>query len=121
MAEAQSPHQKDTYMYLFSWKSPLQGGKLGATHALELGFVFGILGPEDIGINPKKTEETRKLSHQMMDCWINFARTGNPNHDNIPKLPSYDSKDRSTIVFDKEITIEKDPMGKERAAWDNFM
>lgn len=121
LAEAQSPHQKNTYMYLFSWKSPLQGGKLGATHALELGFVFGILGVKDIGINPKRTDETEALSNNMMDCWINFARTGNPNHDNIPKLPSYDSEDRHTIIFDKEITIEKDPFGRERAAWDSFM
>ena len=43
LAEAQSVHQKDTYMYLFTWQSPFKGGKYGAMHALELGFVFGVL------------------------------------------------------------------------------
>ena len=108
-------------MYLFSWPSPMSGGKYGAMHSLELPFVFGLLGNRDVGVFPKRTEETEVLSNNMMDCWINFARTGNPNHKNIPTLPPYDLKDRSTIVFDKKIIIEMDPFGRERATWDNIM
>jgi para-nitrobenzyl esterase len=121
LAEAQSVHQKNTFMYLFSWPSPMNGGNYGAMHALELPFVFGLLGNRAVGFFPKRTEVTETLSNNMMDCWINFARTGNPNHDNIPKLPSYNSKDRYTIIFDTEIKIEKDPLGQERATWDNIM
>lgn len=121
LAEAQSVHQKNTFMYLFSWSNPMNGGKFGAMHALELPFVFGLLGNRAVGVFPKRTEETEALSNNMMDCWINFARTGNPNHDNIPNLPSYNSEDRYTIIFDKEIKIEKDPLGQERATWDNIM
>jgi para-nitrobenzyl esterase len=121
LAEEQSKHQKNIYMYLFTWKSPFDGGKYGAMHALELPFVFGLLGDRDIGIFPRRSEETQKLSEQMMDAWLAFARTGNPNHENIPELPSYDQEKRATILFDKEVTVEQDPYRNERAVWDNIL
>ncbi|MGA3083410.1 MAG: carboxylesterase/lipase family protein [Thermodesulfobacteriota bacterium] len=121
LAEAQSVHQKDTYMYLFTWQSPFRGGKYGAMHALELGFVFGVLLNTEVGIFPKRDEETEALSGAMMDTWISFARTGNPNSASIPPLPPYDLKKRSTIIFDKKIKIIDDPYGQERAAWDDLM
>jgi para-nitrobenzyl esterase len=121
LAEEQSKYQKNIYMYLFSWQSPLDGGKYGAMHALELPFVFGLLGDRDIGIFPGRNAETQKLSEQMMDAWIAFARTGNPNHENIPELPAYDKGKRSTILFNKEVTVEQDPYGNERAAWDGIL
>ncbi|MBW1710260.1 MAG: carboxylesterase/lipase family protein [Deltaproteobacteria bacterium] len=117
LAETQCVHQKNTYMYLFTWQSPLKGGKYGAMHALELAFVFGVLLPKEIGIFPKKNEETQAISDAMMDTWISFARSGNPNNANIPQFPQYDNKERATIIFDKKIEIVNDPYGKERAAW----
>ncbi|MFX1479091.1 MAG: carboxylesterase/lipase family protein [Promethearchaeota archaeon] len=121
LAEAQSKYQKNIYMYLFTWQSPLGGGKYGAMHALELPFVFGLLGDRDIGFFPGRTEETQRLSDQMMDTWIAFARSGNPNHENIPELPPYDKQKRATILFDKEVTVEQDPYGNERMAWDGIL
>ena len=121
LAEEQCVHQKNTYMYLFAWQSPLDGGKYGAMHALELAFVFGVLLPQEIGIFPKKTEETQVLSEAMMDTWISFSRDGNPNNASIPQFPQYDSERRATIIFDKEITIIGDPYGEERASWDDVM
>lgn len=121
LAEEQSKHQKNIYMYLFTWKSPFGGGKYGAMHALELPFVFGLLGDKDVGIFPGRTEETQKLSEQMMDAWLAFSRTGSPNHENIPELPAYDKGKRATILFDKKVTVELDPYGNERAAWDGIL
>jgi len=121
LAEEQSKHQKNTYMYLFTWKSPMDGGKYGAMHALELPFVFGLLGDKDIGIFPGRSAKTQKLSGQMMDAWIAFARTGNPNHENIPELPAYDKEKRATILFDKQVTVEEDPYRNEREAWDGIL
>ena len=121
LAEAQSQHNKNTYMYLFSWKTPWEGGKYGAMHALELSFVFGILLDRDVGIFPRKTKETLELSEKMMDAWINFARSGNPNHKNIPELPPYDQEKRATIIFDKEVSIQQDPFGNERISWEGIL
>ena len=113
-AEAQSKHQKNTYMYLFSWRLP---NIYGAMHGLEIGFIFNRFFNVDIPTLPKKSEETETLSKNMMDSWIRFARTGNPNHTSIPKWPSYDIENRSTIIFDKEIKIWDDPLKKERKMW----
>ncbi|MFW9825211.1 MAG: carboxylesterase/lipase family protein, partial [Candidatus Thorarchaeota archaeon] len=43
LAESQSKHQPNTFMYLFTWPSPDMEGKVGATHTLEIPFVFGTL------------------------------------------------------------------------------
>ena len=56
-----------------------------------------------------------------MDAWISFARSGNPNHKNIPELLPYDEEKRATIIFDKEVKIEYDPYGNERVAWDDIL
>ncbi|KKM89768.1 hypothetical protein LCGC14_1245360 [marine sediment metagenome] len=121
IAEYQSQHQPNTFMYLFTWKSPLEGGKYGAMHILELPFVFGLMGDKAMGVYPRRTQETQELSEKMMDAWISFARTGNPNHENIPALPPYDLQTRATIVFDKDITIVEDPYSDERVVWDDLL
>ncbi|MFW9823575.1 MAG: carboxylesterase/lipase family protein [Candidatus Thorarchaeota archaeon] len=121
LAEAQSKYQKNTYMYLLTWQSPLGDGKYGAMHALDLPFVFNLLGEREIGIFPKKNEETQRLSEQMMDAWIAFAKSGNPNHKNIPELPPYDKEKRCTILFDKEVTVVQDPYENERVAWEGIL
>jgi para-nitrobenzyl esterase len=121
LAEAQSLHQKNTFMYLFTWQSPFKGGKYGAMHALELGFVFGVLLAVEVGIFPKKDTETEILSEAMMDTWIAFARTGNPNNPALPALPPYSAEKRATVIFDKEIKVQDDPYGEERTAWEGLM
>jgi para-nitrobenzyl esterase len=119
-AEAQSKHQINTYMYLFSWQSPFQGGKYGAMHGLDIPFVFNTLIAQDGLFNPKRTEETEMLSTRMMDAWTSFARTGNPSHKAISQWPQYDINRRATLIFDKDIRIWEDPLYKEREMWYNM-
>jgi para-nitrobenzyl esterase len=119
-AEAHSKHQKNTYMYLFSWQSKFRGGIYGAMHGLDIAFVFDRFLDHDRGFNPKRTKETKNLSTRIMDAWTSFARTGNPNHKNIPQWPRYDSENRATIVFDNDIRIWNDPLKKEREMWNNM-
>jgi para-nitrobenzyl esterase len=121
LAEVQSAIQPNTYMYLFNWKLQMPGGIKGAIHALELPFVFGLLSEKPIGIFPGKNEETEAISNKMMDSWISFAQTGNPNHKDIPKWPSYNGGKRSTMLFGKEIKLVNGPLDEERAAWDGIL
>jgi para-nitrobenzyl esterase len=39
---------------------------------------------------------------------------GDPNCKAIPRWPSYDLKERNTMIFDNETRVEKDPRGAER-------
>ncbi len=116
VAEAQSKHINNTYMYLFTYRSPVLGGIYGATHTLEIPFVFGTLDNTEFGAYPKRDEYNAKISEQIMDSWISFARSGNPNHEGIPEWPKYDIKNRYTILFGNDTRIEKDPYRAERLA-----
>ena len=121
LAEVQHVQQPKTYMYLFTWKVKLPGGIKGAVHALELPFVFGLLSKKAIGIFPSKSEETEAISTKMMDSWTLFARSGNPNHNEIPEWPTYNSEKRSTMLFGKEIKVVNGPLDQERAAWEGIL
>jgi len=121
LAEMQSRVQPDTYMYMFTYPSPIRNGSLGAVHAIEIPFVFGTLDmPRIFKLFPVSNKETEKLSVKMMDSWISFARSGNPNHKEIPKWVQY-GNDRGTMMFGKDIKAINDPYGKERSVWDDVI
>ena len=120
-AEAQSQYQKDTYMYLFTWKTPFEDGKYGAMHALEIPFVFHTFMDDYLWIFPKRTEETESLSEKMMDFWISFSKTGNPNYEGAFNWPQYNIEKRKTIIFNTNIEVIEDPFCKEREMWNKLM
>jgi para-nitrobenzyl esterase len=43
------------------------------------------------------------LGGKIADAWINFARTGDPNHGNIPSWPKFSSGTVPTMIFDSEV------------------
>ena len=121
LAEMQSKNQPDTYMYMFTYPSPIRDGSLGSIHAIEIPFVFGTLDmTRELLIFPDSNEETEGLSGKMMDSWISFARHGNPNHEEIPHWDKY-GENRATMMLGKEVKLENDPYGKERAVWDDIL
>lgn len=123
LAEMQSNNQADTYMYMFTYPSPIRNGSLGAVHAIEIPFVFGTLNMprnDNFKLFPASNKETESLSAQMMESWISFARNGNPNHKEIPEWPQY-KNNRATMVFGKDIKVINDPSKKERSVWDDII
>jgi len=119
LLEAQKPHQPNIYNYMFTWPSPGLAGNLGACHSLEIPFVFGTLNSPTLKVFLKGAP--KELSEKMMDAWISFAKTGNPNHEDIPDWPTYDAETRGTMIFGEECKVEKALFDKERAAWDGLL
>ena len=111
LVEAQLPHQPRVFNYLFTWKSPLMGGALGSCHALELGFVFGTHGRPSMqqfsGVGP----QADKLSIEMQDAWLSFARSGDPG------WAPYSSSRRTTMLFGEKSEPVDAPRDEERRAW----
>jgi len=123
LAEMQSKNQADTYMYMFTYPSPIRNGSLGSVHAIEIPFVFGTLDiPRNVDFKlfPVSNEETERLSRKMMDSWISFARMGDPNHKEVPEWAQY-GNDRATMMFGKDVKITDDPYSKERSIWDDVI
>ena len=88
LAQLQRKIGKQAYLYCFDQKLPDVDGKtLGAFHSAELVYQFGTL---DTGWRPWR-EEDYALSDQMMDYIANFAKSGDPNGEGLPKWEAYDS------------------------------
>ena len=120
LLEAQSKHQSNTYNYLFTWPSPGFNGELGACHALEIPFVFNTLTNPTFKVFMGKSPDLDAISHKVMDAWIAFARTGNPNHEGIPMWLPYDIEKRPTMLIDHEFKVVEKFLDKERVAWDDI-
>jgi len=119
--EAQSVYKSNTYNYLFTWETSALHGSLGACHALELPFIFNTLEEPGMKALVGKASNTQDLCNNMMDSWLSFARSGNPNHNGIPNWPSYDKKSRATLLFGTELKIAHALFDKERTAWDGLL
>jgi para-nitrobenzyl esterase len=121
LAEAQAGHRSDTRMYLFAWETPVQDGRLGSPHAVELPFVFGNLDAngvsELIGNDPERQAERQALVEAVQGAWIAFARTGDPSHPGLPPWPPYETQNRHTLVFNRLCEVQADPLGTERSVW----
>jgi para-nitrobenzyl esterase len=96
LAEGNSRYS-DTYMYLWTWDSRLPG--MGASHAIELPFVFGHLSGKTVesltGPNPPA-----RLSRRIQAAWTAFATTGNPTAAGEVEWPRYTESTRATLVLD---------------------
>jgi para-nitrobenzyl esterase len=115
LVEAQCGNGQPAFNYLFTWKSPLMKGKLGACHTLEIGFVFGNYNERFHGAGP----DTHALSRKMQDAWIAFARTGNPGCESLGAWEPYGER-RSVMMLDKECRLEAAPYEEERRIWNRF-
>ncbi|MGD8416788.1 MAG: carboxylesterase family protein, partial [Pseudomonadales bacterium] len=118
IAEAQSEHQGDVYMYLVDWSSPAMGGALGACHAVDLGFTFGTHADPEHAAFYGTGEAADRLSASIMAAWTAFARTGSPATEALPVWPRYAPPERATMRLGTRFEVVNAPMDEERSVWD---
>jgi len=111
-AELRAAQGAPAFVYQLDHGSPFDGGKWGAPHTFDIPLVFGNLEAE--GSITGAAPETRALSGQMMDSFIAFARTGNPNTPLIPAWEPYQLDRRQTLIWDDPVRMADDPRGAER-------
>jgi para-nitrobenzyl esterase len=119
LAQTHAEHQPDTFVYRFDWESPVQ--RLGACHALELPFVFGTLQAPGNDRFAGAGPDAQRLSQQMMDAWIAFAKTGDPSCESSGAWPRYDAAARRTKIFGKRTHVADAPFEAERALLDRLL
>ena len=109
-AREYAKYGNDTYIYRFNTRAyvvnttattaiasdQLRAPAKGVAHFAEVAFVFNSLavgGPE----------EYQALSDQMSAQWINFAHSGTPNSEGLPRWPAYnDLPDGANLVLQTE-------------------
>ncbi len=109
---AQPEAQPHTWVYELDWRTPIDGGKWGAPHTLDIPLALDNIAVADgmTGDGP----EAVQLAALMSDTWIAFARTGNPNHKDLPRWRPYDLTKRPTMSFSSHSRLVNDPRGGER-------
>ncbi|MEQ8991032.1 MAG: carboxylesterase/lipase family protein [Pseudomonadales bacterium] len=103
-----------SWLYWFCWSSRAFEGRLGATHALEIPFVFDNLDRPGVDVFLGPGERPQALANRMHRAWIDFIRDGDPG------WPGYDLTRRPTMRFDTVSGVVDDPDGAERQAWDGM-
>ena len=117
LAEAMSENGGTAYQYLFTWESRAFGGRLKATHALEIPFVFNNLARAgvDVFLGPGPTPQA--LADAMHAAWIAFIRSGDPTCDAVGEWPAYRLDRRVVMELGEHIGMRADPYGATRALW----
>jgi para-nitrobenzyl esterase len=100
------------YLYWFTWRTPILSGRPRAFHCAEIAFVFD---------NTDRCEtmtgggaDARALAGKICDAWIQFARTGNPTHPQLPRWPAFSAETIPTMIFDNQLRVEMNPDGAEQ-------
>lgn len=66
-------HRGRSYVYEFDWRSPELGGRMGASHMVDLPFVFDTLNVSQVLVGDTPPHDLSARTHAL---WIQFATTG---------------------------------------------
>ncbi|MDA1077265.1 MAG: carboxylesterase family protein, partial [Proteobacteria bacterium] len=99
------------YFYFFNWDTPVDEGKWGATHALNIGFVF-----DNVARSASMSgtgEAQQAIADMMAESWLAFARNGNPANSTLPDWPAYTVEGREMMVIDSVPAVVAHPRGAQ--------
>jgi para-nitrobenzyl esterase len=113
VAQRVSACGEPAYEYRFSYvAAPMRSRFHLAPHASEVPYIFGTLRESHFtNFGKGLTSEAYRLSSQMNDYWVNFAKTGDPNGPGLPPWPAFTAKRDELMNF-----TETGPQG-EVDAW----
>jgi para-nitrobenzyl esterase len=110
---AQARHQARTYGYSFAWRPSGPASHLRAFHAVDLPFTFDTFDREGWAEFLGAGAAARRVSSALRTAWGGFARDGKPGSG----WPAWDSRRRSTMVFDDPPAWVDDPLADRRKIW----
>ena len=119
LGEALAAREQESFQYLFTWESPLEDGKLGSPHAIDIGFVFGTHAlSSGSAAFFGSGDAADALAGHVQDAWLAFAADGDPRTDALKDWKPYAPDTRSTALLGDPVSVADDPWGEERAVWD---
>jgi para-nitrobenzyl esterase len=101
------------YLYYFTKRTPVRGGKLKSPHTLEVPYVFDTLARAEPIVGPANPRD-QALADRLSRTWAAFARTGDPNNPGLPKWPHYDGSTRPVMILDDAPRVVSNPHARTR-------
>ncbi len=115
LAGAHAAHRRSaTHAYEFAWRSHALAGELGATHAVELPFVFDVADRPELngpGALLGPDQAPADLATRVHETRIRFARTGDPRLGPVRHRPPGHHAHR------RGVDPGRRPPCRERRAW----
>jgi para-nitrobenzyl esterase len=111
-AELRAQQGAPVYAYQLDYRSPLEGGRYGAMHTMDIPLVFDNIAQP--GSRTDAGAAAQKVADRMSDAFIAFARSGDPNNAGLPQWRPYELSARATMLFDVEPKLAEDPRRGER-------
>lgn len=114
------------YLYNFGYKSEMKipgtNFRIGTPHAMDISYKFyNVLPPKEDENNRRmfadNSDESINASYNFAELWTNFARTGVPYADGVPKWPAYDLKNRASMRIDANCEVINDRFKIELDMW----
>jgi para-nitrobenzyl esterase len=102
------------YLYFFNWRSPVHNGQMKAYHTLDIPFALDNI--DQAASMTGAMQERYALAHKMSAAFAAFARTGNPNHRDLPLWPAFNASSYPTMIFGNDCKVVNDPNREERLA-----
>jgi len=97
VARAFTAQGQPAYLYRFSYVPDSLKSRLpGATHALEIPFVFNNL---EAGFGSGITAADRQVAQTVQSCWVAFAKTGKPSVAGLPEWPVFNTAANNLLEF----------------------
>jgi para-nitrobenzyl esterase len=92
-----------TWMYWFTWPTPVLGGLVGSCHALDIPFAFDNLSsPRTDGLTGEGTERAA-IAKRFADEIVSFAK------ESVVSWPAFDTTHRTTLEINAEFNVLSDP------------
>jgi para-nitrobenzyl esterase len=85
-------------------KAKPPGEKLGAYHGEELYFLSSSY-PTDW----EHDGDDERLGQAIRACWVQFAKTGNPNFNGLPEWPAYDARKDQYLELGRSVELRQVP------------
>jgi para-nitrobenzyl esterase len=101
MATVGSPVYEYFFSYVAEERRDMQPG---VAHADDIAFVMQTLDADLEG----PSDRDREISELASAYWVQFAKTGDPNRDGLPKWPAYTEKNPVVLEIGDEIRLHAD-------------
>lgn len=110
-----------TFVYEFTWETPILNGKLRSPHTIEMPFVFDNVSDPLVQKLTGSAPDVFPLAEQVSGTWTAFAATGSPNSKGFPQWPAYSAAGRNVMTINSTSEVVKDPARQSREVIENIL